>query len=115
MFRTQDVDGSLPVVLSEGVPTVILEPIPASGVWEPLDEPMHVADEPDLVVHEQPWKSAQSNPGLAQTLLRKDVDAGHLVHLPGGESAARERWGDRLAAGKFGLLTAPGKKTQIDR
>ena len=48
-----------------------------------------------------------------QTLLRKDIDAGHLVHLPGGESAARERWGDRLAAGKFGLVTTPGKKPRL--
>ena len=41
-----------------------------------------------------------------QTPLRKDIDAG-------GESAARERWGDRLAAGKFGLVTTPGKKPRL--
>ena len=109
----QDIDGSLPNVLSEGVPTGIVGPIPASGVWEPLEEPINVADEPDLVVHDQPWKSAQSDPVLVQTLLRKDIDVGHLVHLPGGESAARERWGDRLAAGKFGLVTTPGKKPRL--
>ena len=109
----QDIDGSLANVLSEGVPTGIVEPIPASGVWERLEEPINVADEPDLVVHDQPWKSAQSDPVLVQTLLRKDIDAGHLVHLPGGESAARERWGDRLAAGKFGLVTTPGKKPRL--
>ena len=111
----QDIDGSLPNVLSEGVPTGIVERIPASGVWEPLEEPINVADEPDLVVHDQPWKSAQSDPVLVQTLLRKD-NAGRLVHLLGGESAARERCIDRLAAGKFGLVTTYAwQKTQAGR
>lgn len=35
------------------------------------------------------------------------------MQLPGGESAARVRWGDRLAAGKFGLVTTPGKKPRL--
>ena len=53
----------------------IVEPIPASGLWKPLEEPMNAADEPDLVVHDQPWKSAQSDLVLAQTLLREDMDS----------------------------------------
>ena len=67
----------------------------------------------ELLVHREPWSSAASEPDLARELLKKDLDAGFLMRLEGGEAEARQRWGSRLAAGKLGIVHAPGKKPRL--
>ena len=52
---TSDQDVELPRLLLEGVSTGIVQPIPPSGVWEEVAEP--VAVEQDLRVHLEPWRS----------------------------------------------------------
>ena len=70
-------------------------------------------DLPDLVRHLEPWGSAESDPTLVRELLQKDLDAGYLVPLLGGEEEALRRWGANVAAGKFGLVVAPGRKPRL--
>ena len=67
----KDIDGGLPHILLEGVPTGILSPIPHSGIWDsaPEDED---ADVGHLQAHTQPWRSAQDDPKLARSLLMQD-------------------------------------------
>ena len=114
---TVDVDPHLPNILSEGVPTGIESPISPSGVWDAVDFD-GMAPEPelvpcDLLVHLEPWRSAAEDLPLAKQLLQKDIDAGCLMHLRGGEAEAKERWGDKIAAGKLGLVKIPGKKPRL--
>ena len=33
--------------------------------------------------------------------------------LPGGDDEARARWGNRVAAGKLGVVHAPGRKPRL--
>ena len=108
---TSDQDVELPRLLLEGVSTGIVQPIPPSGVWEKVAEP--VAVEQDLRVHLEPWRSASDNLALARKLVMDDVAAGHAFVLPGGEAEARARWGDRIAAGKFGVVQVPGKNPRL--
>ncbi|CAE7206124.1 unnamed protein product, partial [Symbiodinium natans] len=108
---TSDQDVELPRLLLEGVSTGIVQPIPPSGVWEEVAEP--VAVEQDLRVHLEPWRSASDNLALAKKLVMDDVAAGHAFVLPGGEAEARARWGDRIAAGKFGVVQVPGKNPRL--
>lgn len=79
-FFIGDIDRDLPDILMNGVPTGILAPIQPSGVGEPLTE-------------ESP-----------EDLLAKDISAGHLFEVAGGEAAARARWGPHVAAGKLGVV-----------
>ena len=65
----KDIDGGLPHILLEGVPTGILSPIPHSGIWDSV--PVG-----HLQAHRQPWRSAQDDPKLARSLLMQDVEAG---------------------------------------
>ena len=106
-----DVDCNLPQLLQAGVPTGIDEPITPSGVWEVISE--DVAVDAELLVHYEPWGSALKSPELTWQLIQKDLDAGHLVKIPGGEQEARARWGSKLAAGKFGVVTAEGRKPRL--
>ena len=73
------------------------------------------ADETDppeeLLVHLEPWRSGSEDPALTKQLLQKRIDGGHLFELPGGQAAARSRWGKNLAAGKLGH--AAGKKPRL--
>ena len=50
---------------------------------------------------------------LSKQLLQKDIDGGHLFEIPGGQAAARARWRKNLAAGKLGVVHAPGKKPRL--
>ena len=114
---TVDVAPHLPNILSKGVPTGIESPISPSGVWDAVDFD-GMAPEPelvpcDLLVHLEPWRSAAEDLPLAKQLLQKDIDAGCLMHLRGGEAEAKERWGDKIAAGKLGLVKIPGKKPRL--
>ena len=71
----KDIDGGLPHILLEGVPTGILSPIPHSGIWDSVPEDED-ADVGHLQAHRQPWRSAQDDPKLARSLLMQDVEAG---------------------------------------
>ena len=108
---TSDQDVELPSLLLEGVSTGIAQPILPSGVWEKKAEP--VAVEQDLRVRLEPWRSASDNLPLAKQLVMEDVVAGHAFVIHGGEAEARERWGDRVAAGKLGVVQLPGKKPRF--
>ena len=112
---TGDIDSALPTILEAGVPTGILQPVPCSGVWEPavLTDADDAEDLPGLVWHLEPWGSAESDPTLVRELLQKDLDAGYLVPLPGGGEEALRRWGANVAARKFGLVVAPGRKPRL--
>ena len=108
----KDIDGGLPHILLEGVPTGILSPIPHSGIWDsvPEDEDAAVCH---LQAHTQPWKSAQDDPKLARSLLMQDVEAGFAYILTGGFAEAKQRWGGNLAAGKLGIVQVVGKKPRL--
>ena len=73
---TTDVDFSLADILLEGVPAGILEPVQASGVWERLSFEPDADHEADLLVHREPWQSAQQDPQLTWQLLEKDLRVG---------------------------------------
>ena len=108
---TGDIDSELPTILEP----CILQPVPCSGVWEPavLTDADDADDLPDLVRHLEPCGSAESDPTLVRELLQKDLDAGYLVPLLGGGEEALRRWGANVAAGKFGLVVAPGRKPRL--
>lgn len=106
-----DVDHVLPKLLFTGVSTGIDEPISPSGVWEVISDEAVV--DAELLVHYEPWGSALKSPDLTWQLIQKDLDAGHLVEIHGGEQEARARWGSKVAAGKFGVVTAEGRKPRL--
>ena len=111
---TGDPDGCLPGLLRSGVPTGVLEPIEASGVWQPLSDPAPPDEDlSDLSIHTSPWQSGLDNEDLTLSLMMKDVEAGFAFELPGGEAAARQRWGNNVAAGKLGISHPPGKKPRL--
>ena len=113
---TGDADACLPAVLAAGVPTGILEPIAASGIWDTCLYGDAVADdtETELVVHKESWGSALIDPSITKLgLLDKDLAAGHLRKIPGGESEARARWAQNVAARKLGVVQVPGKKPRL--
>lgn len=58
-----------------------------------------VVGDQDLMIHYEPWGSANKTRDLTWSLIQKDLDAGHLVELPGGEAEARAKWGQNVAAG----------------
>ena len=68
---TDDIDAVLPAILSQGVPTGILSPIEPSGVWEPVPVPEEVPR--GLLVHREPWGSAQADLDLVWSLVQKDI------------------------------------------
>ena len=109
-----DVDHALPVTLRRGVPTGVLAPIEASGVWQALDEPVEFdVDLSLLSIHTCPWKSGLDDEDLTLSLMLKDVSDGFAFELPGGEAEAHERWGSTVAAGKLGIAQPPGKKPRL--
>ena len=108
---TCDPDAVLPDLLSEGVSTGIVDPIPASGVWGPVD--CGEIDDTDLSVHLTPWGSAHADEELTWALLDKDIAAGHLFEVLGGVPVAKARWGNLVASGKLGVALAPGKKPRL--
>ena len=111
---TGDPDGCLPGLLRSGVPTGVLEPIEASGVWQPLSDPAPPDEDlSDLSIHTSPWQSGLDDEDLTLSLMMKDVEAGFAFELPGGEAAARQRWGNNVAAGKLGISHPPGKKPRL--
>lgn len=105
------------MILIEGVPAGIDSLILPSGVWGPsVCEDAGDAAEAEaagFIVHQEPWRSASDDLPLAKQLLQKDIDAGALMHLPGGEPEARARWGEKCAAGKLDLVKVPGKKPRL--
>ena len=108
---TGDPDGCLPGLLRSGVPTGVLEPIEASGAWQPLSDPAPPDEDlSDLSIHTSPGQSGLDDEELTLSLMMKVVEAGFAFELPGGEAAARQRWGNVVAAGKLGISHPPGKK-----
>ncbi len=106
-----DIDAGLPSILEQGVPTGIDGAVPASGVWRPRD-----ADErPDLelLVHTSPWKSGSDDIHGLRKLLKHDEDLGFCEMLQGGFKEAQRRFGKRMAAGKLGIVKAPGKDDRL--
>ena len=53
------------------------------------------------------------DPALTLELLNKDIQAGSVAELHGGLAEAQARWGDRLAAGKLGVVRAQGRKARL--
>ena len=109
---TFDMDKDLPKLLTEGVPTGILSSIPASGVWDAVED-CDTELENELFVHLVPWKSAADNVELARELFMKDVSAGFAYILPGGAAEAVQKWGSNVAAGRLGVVQAPGRKPRL--
>ena len=111
---SQDPDPALPGILRSGVPTGVLEPIAASGVWQPLGEPVEFdADLSRLSIHTSPWKSGLEDEDLTLSLMLKDVADGFAFELPQSEAEAKRRWGHAVAAGKLGISQPPGKKPRL--
>ena len=106
-----DMDGALPELLRDGVPTGIDEPIAPSGVWREVDVPEEVNGE--LHVFDSPWKSGLEDPELLMRMVQADVDMGFAEWLPGGLPQARERNGDRCAAGRLGLVCKDGADPRL--
>lgn len=111
-LATADIDQDLPNFLIEGVPTGIVSSIPASGVWDVVDE-CDAEFENELLIHSVPWKSAADNMELARELLMKDVAAGFAYILPGGAAEAVQKWGAHVAAGRLGVVQVPGWKPRL--
>ena len=109
---TFDMDKDLPKLLTEGVPTGILSSIPASGVWDAVEDCDTELDN-ELFVHLVPWRSAADNVELARELFMKDVSAGFAYILPGGAAEAVQKWGSNVAAGRLGVVQAPGRKPRL--
>ena len=59
------------------------------------------------------WTRAERDPALLKTLLQKEINAGHVVALPGGRTAAEERWPQRTAVGKLNIVIAEGRPEAV--
>ena len=108
---TGDLDHSLPSLLKDGVRTGILTSIPLSGAWAPIEVGHGI--EQTLLVHCEPCGSALKSLELTWSLTQKDLSAGHLFELHGGEEEARARFGTNVAAGQFGVVCAEGRKPRL--
>ena len=86
-----DVDSQLPKLLAAGVPTGSQSSRQVFG-----QAPMEAEPEAQLQIHQVPWSSALKDRELTLKLIDKDVKAGHLVEIPGGEGEARLRWGKNV-------------------
>ncbi len=106
-----DVDVSLVPALREGVRTGVQTPIPPSGVWRQIKT--DDADDVAFHIQEGNWSSAEDNQQLTDDLLKKELAAGHMVRVAGGLDEARRRWGQFVAVGKLGVITAPGKEPRL--
>ena len=108
---TADPDIDLSETLRQGVPTGILSPAPASGIWHAIDEPEAIPE--DLLVRREPWTSAAKEQEKALALLEKDVSDGFAFELLGGEAEAVQRFGKNFAAGKLAVVIAEGKPDRL--
>ena len=106
-----DVDTKLTQQLAEGVPTGVVNTIPASSVWQQVD----VAERPELslLVWDEPWQSGSDDPKTLLGLVQADVDDGFAEWLSGGLAEARERFGELCAAGKLGLVHREGAAPRL--
>ena len=106
-----DVDTKLTQQLAEGVPTGVVNTIPASSVWQQVD----VAERPELslLVWDEPWQSGSDDPKTLLGLVQADVDDGFAEWLSGGLAEARERFGELCAAGKLGLVHRDGAAPRL--
>ena len=106
-----DVDTKLTQQLAEGVPTGVVNTIPASSVWQQVD----VAGRPELslLVWDEPWQSGSDDPKTLLGLVPADVDDGFAEWLSGGLAEARERFGELCAAGKLGLVHREGAARRL--
>ena len=110
-----DADAELPSILREGVPVGVFEPIAPSAAYEPEDraKKLEAADDSPLLICESNWPSAENNPSKVEELLEKEIGEGWMEHWPGGLSAARAQFGERVAVGKLALIEEPGKEARL--
>ena len=106
-----DADADLPAILRQGVPTGVLSPIKASGIWRPLP----AGDPPPRELHECEgnWKSADSDIPLAQSLVDEDVSEGFVECFEGSLQDAHVRWPAGVAVGKLGIAYADGRSPRL--
>lgn len=109
---TSDIDKDLPKLSTEGVPAGILSKIFASGVWDAVED-CDIELENEMLVHLVRWKGAADNVELARELFMKDVSAGFAYILLCGAAEAVQKWGSNVAAGRLGVVQAPGRKPRL--
>ena len=106
-----DVDRKLPSILKDGVPTGVLQPIPASGVWRTAkDQPL---PEVDLAECTSNWKSADDDVESAMALVQDDIRDGFVRQFEGSLEDAKKRWPAGVAVGKLGIAHAPGRAPRL--
>ena len=111
----KDPDVALPALLEEGVPTGIFDELPTSHQWQqrPHDLMDDSMDDIQLQHCTGNWTRAERDPVLLTTLLQKEIDAGHVVALPGGRAAAEAKWPQRTAIGKLNIVIAEGRDPRL--
>ena len=108
---TKDMDYLLYFSLFEGVSTGIPEAIPASGVWRAKESAEDV--DVELLIHEAPWGSGLRDKAKLLQLVMEDVKQGFCEELVGGMDEAKRRFGAKIAAGKLGIVSVPGKEDRL--
>ena len=97
-----DQDSALPSLLMEGVPAGIFDELPTSNHWQ--QRPRDVADDSldnvQLSRCTGNWAKAERDPALLNSLLQKEIDAGHVKPFPGNRQDAEAKWPQRTAIGK---------------
>ena len=110
-----DPDAQLPVLLRDGVPTGIFEPIPSSMQWPQRQPSLGEDDLDDLhLLHcAGNWTQAEKNPALLDELIQKEIANGWVKEFRGTLEDAQQAWPSCTAVGKLNIVQAEGKDARL--
>ena len=106
----QDPDLPLHHHLQAGVPTGVLEAIPASHVFPPKTSTAQPTEE--LQSFSENWKGAMEDPELTQQLIDEEIHNDWVAELPGGLEEAKARW-SQVAVGKLNVVHSESRKPRL--
>ena len=110
-----DPEVALPDLLHAGVPTGIFDDLPTSMQWVQRQKGLADDSLDDLQLEhcEGNWSVATQQPPLLDTLLDKELKAGHVRPFQGSREDARKKWPLGTAAGKLHIAIAEGKDPRL--
>jgi hypothetical protein len=108
-----DEDPQLPSLLLKGVSTGIDSELSPSGIWRSKPDSVNEDIDHELTIHEHGWPSATNNPEVLAELIQDHVKNGWLQKWDGALTEAKEKFGNRIAVGKFGIAFSESRPPRL--
>ena len=105
-----DPDADFLLELVEGVPLGVNEELTPSPAW-PIHTVMVAHPEPLVECHDS-WTSAQDHPAIVEELMKEELQAGFIAHVPGGVPELKRQY-SRTAVDKLCVVIAEGRSSRL--